>query len=174
MKKDFIIGIFDDEEKMIHGAEKLREKNIEIYDFYTPFPVHGLDELLGIKRSVLPYVTFIAGLSGLILAMGFMVWTSAYDWPTNIGGKPFASIPAFIPISFEITVLCAAHITVLAFLFINRLFPGQSAKIFDEDQTSHSFILCVEKEKASLESVSEILKNNGASEVKLKAPYVKE
>ena len=61
MKKDFILATFDDEEKIIHSAEKVRSKNIQIYDFYTPFPVHGLDELLGIKRSILPYVTFAAG-----------------------------------------------------------------------------------------------------------------
>lgn len=166
MKKDFIIGIFDDEEKLIHGAEKLREKNIDIYDFYTPFPVHGLDELIGIKRSSLPYVTFIAGACGLGFALLLQIWTSAFSWPTNIGGKPFISLPAFIPVSFELTVLFAAHTTVLAFLVINKLFPGQKPVIFDQDQTDWKFVLCVEKNKANLDEVASILNAEGALEVK--------
>lgn len=173
MKKDFIIGIFDDEEKLIHGAEKLRDKNITIYDFYTPFPVHGLDELLGIKRSVLPYVTFIAGFMGMTMAMSYMIWTSAIDWPTVIGGKPFASIPAFIPVTFEVTIFCAAHITVLAFLFINRLFPGQKPVIFDKHQTDYSFVLCIEKDKANFDDVASILKEHGAMDVKLSEQDIK-
>jgi hypothetical protein len=76
MKKDFVIGIFEDEEALIQSAKQLRDKNIEIDDFYTPFPVHGLDELLGIKRSMLPYVTFLAGAAGLGTCYGnASVWT---------------------------------------------------------------------------------------------------
>jgi hypothetical protein len=168
MKKDFILAIFNDEEDLIKGAEKARDKNITIYDFYTPFPVHGLDELLGIKRSILPYVTFGAGATGLAVALGLQIWTSAIDWPTVIGGKPFISIPAFIPISFELTVLFAAHTTVLAFLVINKLFPGQKPVIFHPDQTDHKFVMAIEKEQADLDELSTLLKSHGAEDVQLK------
>jgi hypothetical protein len=168
MKKDFILAIFNDEEDLIKGAEKARNKNVDIYDFYTPFPVHGLDELLGIKRSILPYVTFVAGATGLACALALQIWTSAIDWPINVGGKPFNSIPAFIPVSFELTVLFAAHTTVLAFLVINKLYPGRKPVIFHPDQTDHKFVMAVEKDQADFEELATLLKSNGAESVELK------
>ena len=105
MEKKFLIGIFDDEEVLVKGATTLVRKGYSIYDIYTPFPVHGLDDLLGIKRSRLPYVTFVMGAVGLIFSLIAQSYISSAVWPINVGGKPFISIPAFIPITFEITVL---------------------------------------------------------------------
>jgi hypothetical protein len=167
MKKDFVLATFDCEEKLLHSTEKAMDKKIEIYDIYTPFPVHGLDEAMGIKRSILPYVTFLAGASGLMLALGFQIWTSAVDWPTVIGGKPFISIPAFIPITFEITVLLGAHTTVLAFLVLNKLYPGKKPLILDPAQTEDKFIMAIEKDKANVDDVTALLKEHGAIEVKV-------
>lgn len=167
MKKDFILAIFDCEEKLLKGAFKASDKNIDMYDVYTPFPVHGLDDAMGIKRSILPYITFLAGAAGLALAMGFQIWTSAIAWPTIIGGKPFASIPAFIPITFEITVLLAAHTTVISFLVLNKLFPGRRPLILHEEQTCNKFVMAIEKDKADFEQVSTLMKEQGAIEVKL-------
>lgn len=167
MKKDFVLATFECDEKVLHATEKVMDKNISIYDIYTPFPVHGLDEAMGIKRSILPYVTFLAGATGLTLAIAFQIWTSAIDWPINVGGKPFISIPAFIPITFEITVLLGAHTTVLAFLVINKLFPGKKPSIIDPRQTEDLFIMAIEKEKANVDDVTALLKENGAVEVKV-------
>lgn len=167
MKKDYVIATFECDEKLLHTTEKVVSKNIDIYDIYTPFPVHGLDEAMGIKRSILPYVTFAAGATGLLLALGFQIWTSAVDWPTIIGGKPFLSIPAFIPITFEITVLLGAHTTVAAFLLMNKLYPGKEPVIIDPGQTEDKFIMAIEKDKANVEDVTALLKENGAIEVKV-------
>lgn len=167
MKKDFVLATFDCDEKVLHATEKVRDKNIDIYDIYAPFPVHGLDEAMGIKRSILPYVTFLAGATGLCLALGFQIWTSAVDWPTIIGGKPFISLPAFIPITFEITVLLGAHTTVLAFLVINKLFPGKQPTIIDPRQTEDMFIMAIEKDKANVDDVTALLKEQGAVEVRV-------
>lgn len=167
MKKDFVIAIYDCEEKLLKSAEKARDKKIEMYDVYTPFPVHGLDDAMGIKRSFLPYVTFIAGASGLAFALVLQIWTSAFDWPTIIGGKPFISWPAFVPISFELTVLFAAHTTVLAFLVYNKLFPGKKPVIIDSEQTCSKFVIAIEKEKANVEDVTNLLKEHGAIEVRV-------
>jgi hypothetical protein len=153
MKKDFLLAIYDCEEKLLKSAEKARDKNIEMYDVYTPFPVHGLDDAMGIKRSFLPYVTFLMGACGLALAVGFQIWTSAFDWPTIIGGKPFISWPAFIPISFELTVLFAAHSTVVAFLVYNKLYPGKKPVIMHEEQTCNKFVIAIEKDSANIECV---------------------
>lgn len=167
MKKDFVLAIFEDDEALLKGAEKAKDKKIDIYDIYTPFPVHGLDEALGIKRSILPYVTFGAGAAGLTFALALQIWTSAVDWPIVVGGKPFASIPAFIPVSFELTVLFAAHTTVLAFLVLNKLFPGKKPVIFDRHQTDHRFVLAVEKEKVNVDEMTSMMTELGAVEVKV-------
>lgn len=167
MKKDFVLATFECDEKVLHTTEKAVDKNIEIYDIYTPFPVHGLDEAMGIKRSILPYVTFAAGTTGLLLAIGFQIWASAVDWPTIIGGKPFISLPAFIPISFEFTVLLGAHTTVLAFLILNKLYPGKKPVIIDPAQTDDKFIMAIEKDKVNVDDVTALLKENGAVEVKV-------
>jgi len=167
MKKDFVLASFECDLKLLKGAEKAVDKNIEIYDIYTPFPVHGLDDVMGIKRSMLPYVTFGAGIVGLCLALGLQIWTSAVSWPTIIGGKPFISIPAFIPITFEITVLLAAHTTVLAFLVINKLFPGKRPLILDPRQTDDLFIVMIEKSKVNVDEVTALFKEHGAVDVKV-------
>ena len=167
MKKDFLLAIFDCEEKLLHSAEKARDKKVNMYDVYTPFPVHGLDDAMGIKRSILPYITFVAGAFGLTLALGFQIWTSAFDWPTIIGGKPFISIPAFIPITFELTVLFAAHTTVLSFLVINKLYPGKKPVIMHDEQTCNKFIIAIEKENANVEDLTAMFKEQGAIEVKV-------
>jgi hypothetical protein len=166
MKKDFLVAIYDCEEKLLKSAEKARDKKVEFYDMYTPFPVHGLDDAMGIKRSFLPYITFAAGAVGLGIAMGFQIWTSAFDWPTIIGGKPFISWPAFIPITFEVTVLFAAHATVGAFLVYNKLFPGKKPVIMHEEQTCNKFIIAIEKDKANVEDLTTLFKEHGAIEVK--------
>jgi len=165
MNKDYLLAIYDCEEKLLNSAEKARDKNIELYDVYTPFPVHGLDDAMGIKRSFLPYVTFIAGAFGLVFALWFQYWTSVMSWPTIIGGKPFASIPALIPVTFEITVLFAAHTTVLAFLVSNKLFPGKKAVIMHTEQTCNKFVIAVEKEKVNVDDVINLFKEHGAIEV---------
>lgn len=167
MKKDFLLAIYDCEEKLLKSAEKARDKNVEMYDVYTPFPVHGLDDAMGIKRSFLPYVTFLAGAAGLTLALGFQIWTSAFSWPTIIGGKPFISLPAFIPITFELTVLFAAHTTVAAFLIYNKLFPGKKPVIMHEEQTCNKFVIAIEKEKANVDDLTNLFKEHGAIEVKV-------
>ncbi len=168
MKKNFILGIFDDEEELVHACEKVAHDNIEIYDVYTPFPVHGLDDLLKIKRSHLPYITFAAGLFGCIFAFAFQIYVSAIDWPINIGGKPMMSITAFIPVGFEITILFGALTTVAAFFAAAKIFPGKEAILHDERQTCHKFVLAIE-DNSAIDSavVQSSLKELGASEVKL-------
>lgn len=166
MKKDFLIAVFEDDMQVMEATKKAREKNMPIYDIYTPFPVHGLDEAMGIKRSILPYVTLVAGIGGLLCAIALQVWTSAIDWPIIVGGKPFNSIPAFVPIAFELTVLFGAHTTVAAFLALGKLFPGKQPYLFDASQTSHSFVMAFDKSAVNVEDVTKMVKEYGALEVR--------
>lgn len=166
MRKNFVLAIYDCEEKLLEAAHKAKEKSYKFYDIYTPFPVHGLDDAMSIKRSILPYITFAMGALGLTIAICTQIWMSAIDWPINVGGKPFISLPAFIPISFELTVFFAAHMTVASFLALNKLYPGRKPVLFHEHQTSHSFVVVHEKESVDFEEVSKFYSGNGAIEVK--------
>ena len=151
MNSRFILGIFKDEQDMVHAAKYLVKKDIKIYDFFTPFPVHGLDEILGIKRTRLPIVTFIAGLAGLVFALGFQYWVSVIAWPLNVGGKAYNSMAAFIPVAFEITVLFGAFITIFAFLLRSKLFPKVDKGVIYNDATQDSFVIALEYNIANLE-----------------------
>jgi hypothetical protein len=122
-----IIGYFEDEEQALAATRAARAAGFAIADVFTPYAVHGLDEAMGLPPSRLPWVCFVAGLAGGGFALGFQIWVSAVSWPLNVGGKPFASIPAFIPITFELTVLSAALSTALALLVRAKLYPGRRA-----------------------------------------------
>jgi len=167
MKKDYVIAKFECDEKIMNATKKVVSKNINIHDIYTPFPVHGLDEAMGITRSMLPYVTLVAALCGGTLAFFGMAYIFNISWPINIGGKPFMSIPSFIPITFEMTILFGAHTTVAAFLLMNKLFPGKQPVIIDPAQTEDMFIMAIEKDGTNLEDVTALLKEHGAVEVEV-------
>lgn len=164
MKKQLLLGVFEDEHKMIHASEILFKKRIEIFDFYTPFPVHGLDDLLKIKRTRLPIVTFVAGLVGLILSLWFQYWVSVKDWPINIGGKAFNSLAAFIPVAFEITVLLGAFVTVFSFLYRSSLFPKIDRGVILNEVTESQFVVALELKDGSVdvEAMKTFFLQNGA------------
>ncbi len=137
-----MIAVFKTEGEIIAAAKAARDKNYKNYDALTPYPVHGLDDAMGLKRSWLPYVTLVAGLTGLVFATALEIWTSAFDWPINVGGKPFVSFPAFVPIMFELTVLFGGLATVGALFAVCRL-PNTNAKILHERITNDRFVLFV-------------------------------
>ncbi|MGK5081881.1 DUF3341 domain-containing protein [Bdellovibrionota bacterium FG-1] len=166
-----VIGFFDDPHALIEATQKVREARYEKFDAFTPYPVHGLDYAQGLKRSPLPFVTLGAGLTGFGLAFVLQYWTSAVDWPLIVGGKPFHSWPAFVPIYFELTVLFAALSTVAAMFIFNGL-PNLKRRIFDASLTCDRFALVIEAAsgaefKAFSESeATEFLKKVGAQEVR--------
>src|SRR6267142_6784178 len=114
--KHFICGVYDDEDVLLHAVEQVRDKGVRIQEVYSPFPVHGLDEALGYRRTRLPIAAFMFGLTGTCLALIMQIWMLGYDWPMIIGGKNFASLPPFIPVTFELTVLLSALCMVATFL----------------------------------------------------------
>lgn len=162
-----IVGIFDDENVLLEAAKKTYAAGYRKFDTISPFPIHGMDDAMGLKRSPVPYVTFVFGLIGLATAMGLQWYTSAFDWPLNVGGKPMFSLPAFIPVAFELTVLFAGLSTFGAVLFFCRL-PKVDPPILDPDLTSHRFGLFIPNTDVGFDpSKAEAhLKAVGAAEVK--------
>jgi hypothetical protein len=124
-----LVAYFEEEDAVLAATRSARKKGLPIADVFTPYAVHGMDEAMGLSPSRLTFVCFFAGLFGLLTAIGFQVWVSAVSWRLNVGGKPFLSIPAFIPVTFEFTVLCASLITVAALLFRTKLFPGATRTV---------------------------------------------
>lgn len=167
MSKKYLLGVFQDEHDMIHAAQELKKSKVTIHDIYTPFPVHGLDEILGITRSRLPYVAAFGGALGLTLALCFQYWVSVIDWPINVGGKPFNSFAAFVPVAFEITVLLGAFLTVFAFLMRSKLIPIFATRIFHEGATQDKFVIALIIKDASVDThkISNTLSSLGACEV---------
>lgn len=138
-----VLGFFDSPESLIEGMKKVKAENYESIDAFTPFPVHGLEQAQGLKRSWLPFITFVAGITGCTLGFLLQYWTSAVDWPIVVGGKPFNSWPAFVPVMFEVTVLFAGISTVVGMILINRL-PNVSRASFDPRLTLDRFAIIIE------------------------------
>lgn len=167
LEKSLLFGVFRDEEQMMSATKEFKDRNIPVYDVYTPFPVHGLDDLMGIKRSRLPIVCFVAGGVGLIIAIYFQIWTSAHSWPLNVGGKPFNSFVAFIPVAFEITVLMGALTTVAAFFFACKYYPGKKSDQPHSRVTSDSFVIAIECGSAAINTdlVRSVFRKYGVKEI---------
>ena len=138
-----VIGYFDEPATLIQATRQVRDARYQYFDVFSPYPIHGMDSAMGLKRSPIPFVTFIAGLTGGSLGFLFQYWTSAVDWPLNVGGKPFNSWPAFMPITFELTVLFAGLATAGAMLLFNGL-PNTRRKSFDPRLTDDQFALVIE------------------------------
>ena len=137
--------MYDDDDALKRGATKLVADGIHVADVYSPFPVHGIDPIIGVKHTRLGICAFLYGLTGCFLAIWGIKYFMITDWPMNIGGKPnwtyFHNLPAFVPIMFEFTVLCAAHGMVITYLLRNKTLPGMPATNPDPRTTDDKFVL---------------------------------
>ncbi|MEN0004707.1 MAG: DUF3341 domain-containing protein [Bacteroidota bacterium] len=170
-KTDVLYGLYDDEEILLKAVKKAGEEHLDIMDVYTPFPVHGLDPLLGLSESRLHISGFVYGAIGLLTAFSFMTWVFTRDWPIIFGGKPYFSAPAFIPITFEVTVLFAAVGMVVTFYIICGLGPGVINQVLDERITDDKFCIAFDTNGADDNKVDELkgfFTSTGASEVNTK------
>ena len=169
-KQNYAMGmaaIFDTEEQVLAAARKTREMGFKKFDAISPYPIHGMEEACAIKRSWIPYVGFVAALTGLSAGLWFTWWTSAVNWPINVGGKPFFSLPAFIPICFELTILFSALYSVGA-LFYACGIPRLDPPVIDPDLTSHRFAIFIPSNDSGYDEtrIQEMFRQLGAAEVK--------
>ncbi|GJM61686.1 MULTISPECIES: DUF3341 domain-containing protein [Persicobacter] len=164
---NYLIGIFDDEDVLLSGVKKVRDAGANIYEVFTPFPVHGLEHALGYKRSKLPVAAFLFGMCGTMLALLMMTYMMGIDWPMIIGGKDFIAVPDFIPVTFELTVLLSAFGMVGTFFVMVGLKPYATPEVYDVRQTDdkHVMIVDLDKNKFDEETLRAIIRDAGASEV---------
>ena len=165
--KHFVLGVYDDEDVLLHAVEKVRGAGIKIQEVYSPFPVHGLDEALGYRRTRLPIAAFLFGLLGTTLALTMQFWMLGFDWPMIIGGKNFVSLPPFVPVTFELTVLLAALGMVGTFMIVSDLKPYKTTRLMDIRITDDKHVMAVDlaSNKLSKEDIMKIIADSGASEV---------
>lgn len=116
-----LLAEFETPEAMLRAVEELYQRGYREMDAFTPYPVHGLERTLRLRRSPLSWIVFFFALAGAAAAYLVQVWLNAWDYPLNVGGRPPHSAPAFIPITFEGTVLTSALVGVLAFFALSRL-----------------------------------------------------
>jgi hypothetical protein len=138
-----VVGFFDNPRDLIEATNKIRPLNYESFDCFTPYPIHGLNHIQGLKPSRIPWVTMTAGLTGLMIAALLQGWTSVVSWPLNVGGKPLWSWPAFVPIFFELTVLFGGLATVAAMFIFNGL-PNLKKRAFDNNITRDRFAIMID------------------------------
>lgn len=169
--KEIVYGLYDDEEILIEAVRKAKADHLDIWDVFSPFPVHGLDPVLGLAESRLHIAGFIYGAIGTCIAFFGMSWIFTRDWPIIFGGKPYWSVPAFIPITFELTVLLASIGMVVSFYIVNGQGFGVDNPTLDDRITDDKLCIAFKtngKSAAEIKQLKSFLKDSGASEVNSK------
>ncbi|MBI1342015.1 MAG: DUF3341 domain-containing protein [Terrimonas sp.] len=167
-EQKFVVGNFYDEAVLFPAVKKVRKAGYKIHDVFTPFPIHGLDKAMGLRDTSLHTAGFIYGITGTTTAVTFITWALTTDWPLNFGGKPFFSLPAWIPITFELTVLFAAVGMVLTFCYLCQLAPFVKKDHFNPRSTDDTFVMAFEcTEKTNEAEAIAFLQSLGAQDVKV-------
>jgi len=172
MADKVIYAMYDDDDILKDGARKIVDKGVKVAEVFSPFPIHGIDPIIGVEHTRLGICAFLYGLTGTFLALLGMKYFMIIDWPMNIGGKPSFSLienlPAFIPVTFEFTVLCAAHGMAITYLLRNKTLPGMPATNPDPRTTDDKFVMEVrlsDNSKFTSEELQKMLKETGIVEI---------
>lgn len=166
-----VSAIFNTPDEIMNAAKAIVKAGYNKFDIHTPYPVHGLDNAMKLKRSPLGYFAFVLGISGAALALLLMYSTMVVSYPNNIGGKPIFPIPAFVPVTFEVTVLLASVATVLAMIIIFFKFPNISHPLHDtpymKKVSSDKYGAIIESNDPmfDMEAVTKFFSNLGAASI---------
>ncbi len=170
--KNYLVGIYDDEDVLLNGVKHVRSNSVKIEEVFTPYPVHFLEDALGYKRSRLSVVAFLFGITGTSLALTMQILMLVVDWPMIIGGKAVIPWPDFVPIGFELSVLLAAYGMVGTFLVRSDLKPYKLyPRMYDERSTDDKHVMAVDLDVnhgMSEEEIKTILEASGCTEVNKK------
>lgn len=180
MTQKVFYAMYDDDQKLMKAAKNVVSEGVKVKEVFSPFPIHGIDPIIGVRPTRLGDMAFIYGLIGLTLALVGMRYFMIVNWPMNIGGKPSFSLlenlPSFVPISFEFTVLCTAHGMALTYLFRNKTLPGMPASNPDPRTTDNKFVMEISTEDNSMsaDDISALLKGTDIDELEEKSFTVEE
>jgi len=175
MSEKIIYAMYDDDDHLLDGAKDLVSKGVKVTDVYSPMPIHGIDNVIGVQHTRLGIAAFLYGITGTMLAVIGIRFMMIADWPMNIGGKPSFSLldnmPSFVPIFFEFTVLCAAHGMAITYLIRNKTLPGMPPRNPDPRTTDDKFVMEIrtsDNSKFSDEELTKLVKNTSFIEIEEK------
>jgi len=166
-----LIAAFDKTPDVYHAAEKVRDAGYRHWDVITPFPVHGLDKAMGLKRSIVPRISLAGGLTGFCTGMTMIWWTDAFDYPLLVGGKPFFSPMFAFPVSYELTILFTAFATIIGMFVVNGL-PMHYLPVLKHDEIRRgmddTFFIVIEARdpRFNLENTKALLEKAGGRDVR--------
>ncbi len=142
-----LLAEFEEPEQLAAATRRAKDEGFRRMDAFSPFPVEGIDELIGKNPTRLPLIVLLGGIIGGVTGYLLQYWTAVIDYPLNIGGRPYHSWPSFMPVTFELTILCAALGTVLGMLGLNGL-PQPYHPLFNVERfglaSRDRFFLCIE------------------------------
>jgi hypothetical protein len=165
-----IYAVYDEEDTMMQALEALKRAGLRVTDVISPYPVHGMDDALGLKRTRISICCFLYGITGTCLAVLMMWYMNIFDWPMDIGGKPsfnlYKNFPAFVPVTFESTVLCAAHGMVITFYLRSKLLPGVEPPVYHARQADDHFVMTVEADEKNMDAAVAAIQKTKPVEVK--------
>ena len=167
MRAKILVATFPHVDGLLRAVRTARREMLRVYDVFAPFPIHGLDEAMGIRHTRLPKVTLIAGLTGLATALTLQFYTNVLDWPLDVGGKPDNSMLAFVPICFELSVLFGGLATVGALFLRAKLYPGKKPWLVHPGVTDDAIALVLRKpsDDESHQRALAVLKECGAASI---------
>lgn len=167
-KETWVLAEFGDPTKLVEATRRMREQGFNRMDTYSPFPIHGMSEAMGLPRSKVPLLALVGAMVGLVTAFAFQTWMNSVDYALNVGGRPYLSGPSWVPIMFEFTVLISAFSIVFGLFALSRL-PQPYHPVFESEAfrsaSTHGYWLSVEAdaEQAS-EKVLDAVKALGATQ----------
>jgi hypothetical protein len=142
-----LLAEFDTPTELVDAARAVRDAGYTQTDAFSPFPIHSIDEALGVKRSILPYLCFAGAIAGLLSGVGLQYFVHVIDYPIIVGGRPHLSLPSMVPPAYELTILFTAFTAVFGMLFLNGL-PRPYHPLFNVPRfalaTREKFFLLIE------------------------------
>jgi len=163
-----VLAQYENPATLFHACEKVRDAGYQAWDACTPFPVHGLDKAMGVKNTILPWIVLVVGIGGSAFMLWFQIYSMGDLYPFIVGGKPLFSMPAFVPVWYEITVLSACLTAFFGNWILNGLprphHPAFQSKAF-ERVTDDKFFIMVEATDAKFdrERTKALLRATGAT-----------
>lgn len=165
-----ILAEYRNPRELIDAAAAVNKSGYSQYDTYTPFPIHGMEKAMSLPKSKLGWIVLACGLAGFLGAVSLIYFTMSYDYPLNISGKPFVNAPAWVPVTFELTVLLSAFGATFGMFALNGL-PRLHNPLFNSERFKRAsddrFFLCIEAKDGLFEEeqVNRLLQETGAAHI---------
>lgn len=166
-----LIATFETTPELYHAAEQVRDAGYKHWDCITPFPVHGLDRAMGVRRSIVPRVSLVGGITGFCTGMTMIWWMNGFDYPLIVGGKPYFSPLFAFPVSYELTILFTAFATIIGMFVLNGL-PMHYHPVLKYDQIKRGlddrFFIVIEARdpRFNLANTKALLEKAGGRDIK--------